>query len=302
MTTGTDLRASLASAGAPPGAGDEGIAAPEYFELDTMAPAEVSAAGSRTWLVRGQNLVVAYTRLRAGDTLARTGQPHDYLVLLTDPAAEVRVQAGGEDAAVTGAAVVVVPPGDSVLAARVDTTVVRAFDARSTDLLDRCHNAASYARPHPRVAPLEPWPDPVGGHRLRVYPVADHPRRPGSFGRLFRTSTLMVNFGDPVSGPRDPGRMSPHHHDDFEQISLTLSGEYVHHVRTPWGARLAEWRDDEHRAVGSPSVTVIPPPTVHTSQATGTGTNHLVDLFSPPRADFSAKPGWVRNADEYPAP
>ncbi|MFD0744663.1 hypothetical protein ACFQ1L_24740 [Phytohabitans flavus] len=112
----------------------------------------------------------------------------------------------------------------------------------------------------------------------------------------------MVNFGDPVQGPRDTNRMSPHHHDDFEQISLTLSGEYVHHIRTPWTPRLARWREDEHRAVGSPSVTVIPPPTVHTSQATGSGANHLIDLFSPPRADFSAKPGWVRNAEEYPAP
>ncbi|MFD0744664.1 hypothetical protein ACFQ1L_24745 [Phytohabitans flavus] len=114
-----------------------------------MAPTEISPAGSRTWLVRGQNLVVAFSRLRAGDTLARTGQPHEYLLLLADPATDVWIQAGGEEAAVAGAAIVVVPPGDSVLAARADTTVVRAFDARTTDLADRCHNAASYAEPHP---------------------------------------------------------------------------------------------------------------------------------------------------------
>lgn len=299
----TDPRSALAAAPtpAPSTAKELPIAATQYIEMAHTDPSEVSAAGSPTWYVRGQNFVLAYTDLKAGDSLARTGQPHEYVVLLTGPT-HVRLTADGTTQDLDRPAVVVVPAGDSELTALEDTAVVRLFDHRTEDVLAKADNAAAYAGPDRRVAPLVPWPDPVDGPRVRVYPVDDIPVETGRFGRIFRTSSFMVNLLDLQEGPRDPEQLSPHHHDDFEQCSLAVEGRYVHHIRTPWTRRRSQWREDEHRQVGSPSVTIIPPPVVHTSEAVSAGRNQLIDIFCPPREDFSAQPGWVLNADEYPVP
>jgi hypothetical protein len=279
-----------------------GAAAPEYTQFNDASPQEVSAKGSPTWYFRGQNFTLSFTRLVAGDRLTRHAQEHEYVVILSETDTDVSIAAVTKEALVREPAVVVIPPGDSSLTAHRDTAVVRLFDARTEDILALAANRESYRTNHPNVALLVPWPEPVGGHKIRVYPTEGIPAEAGRFGRIFRTSSFMINFLDLQLGPRDPEKLSPHYHDDFEQCSLAVEGEYIHHIRTPWTAKRSEWRPDEHTRVSSPSATIIPPPTIHTSEAVRPGRNQLIDIFCPPREDFSSKEGWVLNAAEYPQP
>ncbi|TFV84112.1 hypothetical protein E4V99_03300 [Microbacterium sp. dk485] len=296
-----DIRSTLASV-APARTGDAStpIKASQWIEFLGEPPTETTPGGSRTWLARSANAVIGYTQAKAGDVFARTGQPDEYTVLMVAGSAPVTVTAGTATAHVDEEALVVVPPGDSTVRVEEDGLLIRLFSVVAEDLREGALNAEAYAQPDQRAAPLDPWPDPVGGFRLRVYPLAATPIAEGRFGRIFRTTNLMVNFLAEEPAPRDEKKLSPHHHDDFEQISLAIEGRFVHHIRYPWGPDSTAWREDEHREIATPSICIIPPPTIHTTQGVGPH-QQLIDIFSPPRVDFSAS-GWVLNADDYPAP
>lgn len=271
----------------------------QWIEFHALPPTETGPHGSRTWVARATNLVIAYTDAKAGDVFPRAGQPDEYAVLMYSDSAPVTVRAADATASVAEEAFVVVPPGDSEITVDGDGTLIRLFSSRAEDLTASAVNADAYAEPDLRAAPLVPWPDPVGGFALRVYRLAETPIAEGRFGRIFRTTNLMVNFLAEEPNPRDVHKLSPHTHDDFEQISLAVKGRFKHHIRYPWGPDATQWRPDENREIATPSICVIPPPTVHTTQGVGPH-QQLIDLFSPPRVDFSAS-GWVLNADDYPA-
>lgn len=272
----------------------------EYIEFHQLPPAEESAT-ARTWYGRGTNFIVSYSDVTGDASFERRGQVDEYVLMLPDRSVTAEVTATDGTKQVDGYSLTFVPPGDSSIRTRGQGRVVRIFSTRSEDLAALCSNADAYAKPHPNTAPLEPWPVPPDGYKTRTYSL-DVPAEPSRFGKIFRCTTIMVNYMDPSNGPRDVTKLSPHSHDDFEQCSLVLEGEYIHHIRFPWTSNLNAWIEDEHRHVGSPSMAVIPPPSVHTSQAVGSGLNHLIDIFSPPRFDFSEKEGWVLNAADYPMP
>ena len=299
----TDPRSRLSQSAAPAKSATPSLSkfATAQFGRFYENDAQESGPAGRTWYTRGQNFIVAYSEATPGGTFERHDQPDEYVVLTADRETPVTIEQGSETVSAPGYSLAMVPPGTSRVIAPNGGRIVRLFTAQSKDLAAKCENASAYAEPLPNVPPFEPWPAPEGGYRIRAYSL-DVPAKPGRFGRIFRCSTLMVNFLEPQMGPRDVTKLSPHHHDDFEQGSLALAGAFTHHLRWPWTTNLNAWREDQHAYCKSPSVAVIPPPVIHTSRGMDPGVNQLVDIFAPPRPDFSAQPGWVINAEDYPMP
>ncbi|MGE4339765.1 MAG: cupin domain-containing protein [Pigmentiphaga sp.] len=272
--------------------------AASLHDYQNLPPGEVTSQG-RTWSTRGANFVTCYSEVLPGATLARSEQPDESMMFSID--AEGTVSCAQETVAFSSGTLVIVPPGPSEVRCISGGRILRLFSSRDATLTASAGNAASYGEAAPGVAPLTPWPDPIDGFRLRTYAVADY-ARDGSRMRIFRSSNLMLNVMLPREGPRDTRTLSPHFHADFEQGSFAIEGQWVHHVRYPWTPDLAEWRDDEHLAVGSPSLLIVPPKAIHTSRNVGEGRAWLLDIFSPPRLDFSLKPGLICNGDSYPLP
>lgn len=277
-----------------------GLHPPQFWSLDDLATSSAATPDSRLWTFRAQNSVVRVLLAGGRVALHRENQECEYMVVLVTDTSSANFVTNKGVEHVAGRAVVIVPPGESDVIVEANSEVIQLFGADATDLRGDAINALCYRQADPRVNPALPWPDPISGPALRVYPVDDYPKDPERLGRIFVSRIGMVNFFHAEDGPRDDARLTPHSHEDFEQCTVHLAGDYVHHVRTPWTPRLADWRSDEHRHLASPGVVIIPPTCVHTSQAIHSGAHQLIDLFAPPRLDWARHDGWVLNANDYP--
>jgi hypothetical protein len=291
----TDPRASLTALPDPEASSATAFARAQYIAFTDELP-ELAASGIRTWYVRIENCVVAYSIGLAGAKLERLGEESERIVAIPDPGTTIGIATEDGLVEMQGPAIATVPPGLTNLHFVSDGVVIQIFTRAAKDVLARAINRERYDSPPPNVRVHDP--EPTQEDRVRTYSLRDYPPEAGRFGTIFRSTNLMINFINDRKGPRDPTKLSPHSHADFEQCSIQLGGRIVHHVRTPWTPDKNTWREDEHVELEGAGIVIFPPPMIHTSQAVGDGTNRLIDVFSPARADFLEK-GWVLNSALY---
>ncbi len=295
-----DPRAALMAAEAAKVAVFTSYRPSDYVRFYERKPQIVDATG-RTWLARGNSAVISYSEVTAGASFSRPDQIDEWVILLPDADTRLEVTVAGETTVITGHSINFIPAGASTTRVLAGGRVVRMFTNRSTDLAECSLNAGTFSTPNPNIPPFVAWPEPTDGWRVRSYSLDVAPQ-PGRFGRIWRCTTFMINVFDPTHGPRDVTKLSPHHHNEFEQFSLALQGSFIHHLRWAWTQDMTMWKPDEHEFCGTPSLAIIPPPAIHTTRALDPGTNLLVDIFAPPRMDFTKMDGWVLNNADYPIP
>jgi hypothetical protein len=263
-----------------------------YYE----EPPQLQGAGVRSWITRGANFAIVVSQGEHGAMLGGTATDEQFIYALTGG---VFIEAGAASETLGAEDLAIAPPGDWRIRFERPGLVVQQITAGEA-LAKLAPNAAHYADGAPEVAPIEPWPEPVGGYRLRRYSTLEAYAR-GGMVHAFRTRKLMMVPYARFLEPRDETALTPHSHTDFEQGSVALEGGWLHHLRVPWTANRRHWRPDLHLEVGSPSTTIIPAGVIHTSQGISGEGMRLVDVFAPPRVDFSER-GWVDNAADYPMP
>lgn len=268
-----------------------------YRQFWEDEPDQVAGSASM-WFHRTQNAVIGYLEGPAGATLTRTANPDEYFVFALFH--RVRVTAAGESVEGGPGSIFIVPPGDSEVELLEEGSVWTGFTTAATDLLALCPNKGEYEPPAENIAPITPLGEPEGGYALRHYDLSEGPDGP----RCFVHRTAMAKFRWPYrTQPRDPEKMSPHDHEDFEQASLILQGTMVHHMRRHWTRNSREWMPDEHQTVVAPAVAISKPPDIHTTQAVTRGAPvGLIDFYSPVRWDFLTTGGMITNDGIYPPP
>jgi len=278
-------------------ASDASVREPSLLQLKDFEPD--TSGGLRRWVTRGQNFRVDWVEaLRAG---AGTDIESAFETLLLLPDVPATISQGATRIDAGARSVCILPPGRWTVQPKPGGACV-VLASLAPGQTCGAINEAAYREPDPRIVPMgRPYVPRECGDHVRVMSI-DRVQAPKDKPRLkmLQSATLSINWVE-YEGVRDRTALSPHSHTNFEQGSLAIAGDFVHHLRVEWGANADLWQDDRHARLGSPSLMVVPVRLVHTSEGAGAGRHLLIDIFSPPRSDFIAK-GWVANAADYAAP
>jgi hypothetical protein len=267
--------------------------------LDLARPPQPGANESRQWTGRAQNFAATWNHAGPSGSSTQAESFDEIMLIVLD--APVRISSGASAAEAPPRSICILPPAVWQLELQPGATCVVLRSLRESAQADAL-NEDAYKQSDPRIASVsKTWQTLCKADEPRIFSIdsiaapLDKPRL-----KMLQTATLSINWVE-YEGPRNRQALSPHAHTSFEQGSLALAGDFVHHLRVEWGANADAWHEDRHARMGSPSLMVVPVNTIHTSEGVGLGRHLLIDVFSPPRADFIAK-GWVANAGDYAAP
>ncbi|MDO9405083.1 MAG: hypothetical protein Q7T87_13705 [Polaromonas sp.] len=270
---------------------------PTLLDLTKEPPPD--GTGARRWVGRAQNFAVEWFHASDARTHAEMASDDELLLIVLN--APVGIAGNEHEMLAQPRSICILPPGDWQIHLEPGATCAAVKSLRAAAQAGAI-NEDRYAQPDARIAPVgDAWARLCEAKTPAIFSIdaiaapRDKPRL-----KMLQTATLSINWVE-YEGPRNRQALSPHSHSHFEQGSLALDGDFVHHLRTPWGPDADVWEEDRHELLGSPSLMVVPVETIHTTEGVGAGHHLLIDIFSPPRADFIAK-GWVANAGDYAAP
>ncbi|NRP72144.1 hypothetical protein ILFOPFJJ_03040 [Ensifer psoraleae] len=248
----------------------------------------------RVWRARGKTFLVEWYEAAGIDASLERRAIDETIAVF--PAGGGSVTIDGISTTIPDRAIAIIPPdvhsitvvakGQVILMSPIRSDMARPAAQNERDYDDASAEGMQVVGDAPSRAGLQVIP--IDG----IKPPADKPRL-----KIVRSATMSVSWIE-YEGLRDRTKLSPHDHADFEQGSLAIEGEFIHHLRVPWGPDATAWRDDLHLAAAPRSLCVIPPKMVHTTEGEGEGKHILLDIFAPARADFIGK-GWVFNQDAY---
>jgi hypothetical protein len=258
----------------------------QLVEFGGAAPPERRFAVGQTFIAEWFNL--------AGTT-ASFASAEETILYFPDMGGSLGV--GAQKVEIPDAALVVAPAGHATVQLRSPGIVLVLATERAD--LDPAHALNAPVTRDSRVKAVgERFARAGGANGIEVFPISQL-QPPPTNGRIrfLQSATMSINLVL-YDGPRGRNALSPHSHTDFEQATLAIHGDYVHHLRSPWGPDADQWRDDVHLPAGPASLLLIPPHLIHTTEGIGDGRHVLMDIFAPPRRDFIQR-GWVANAADY---